>query len=91
MHALTQALVVGRKPPGPGQTTKLDFAADVHWVPADRIAEAGPDWGGNQRHFESLRQAIEFVMRGLTIADRANVWIATEDGNLMVEQIEQLQ
>ena len=52
---------------------------------------AGPDWGGNQRHFESLRQAIEFVMQGLTIADRANVWIATEDGNLMVEQIEQLQ
>ena len=76
-----QALVVGRKPPGPGQKTKLDFAADVHWVPADRIAEAGPDWGGNQRHFESLRQAIEFVMQGLTIADRANVWIATEDGN----------
>ena len=30
-------------------------------------------------------------MQGLTIADRANVWIATEDGNLMVEQIEQLQ
>lgn len=91
MHPPTQALILGRKPPGPGQKTKLDFPADVHWVPADRIAEAGPDWGGNQRHFESLRQAIEFVMQGLTIADRANVWIATEDGNLMVEQIEQLQ
>jgi hypothetical protein len=91
MHLPTQALILGRKPPGPGQKTKLDFPADVHWVPADRIAEAGPDWGGNQRHFESLRQAIEFVMQGLTIADRANVWIATEDGNLMVEQIEQLQ
>ncbi len=87
----SQALFLGRKPPGPGQKTKLDFPADVHWVAADRIAEAGPDWGGNQRHFESLRQAIEFVMQGLTIADRANVWIATEDGNLMVEQIEQLQ
>jgi hypothetical protein len=91
MHPPTQALFLGRKPPGPGQKTKLDFPADVHWVPADRIAEAGPDWGGNQRHFESLRQAIEFVMQGLTIADRANVWIATDDGNLMVEQIEQLQ
>ena len=66
MHPPTQALILGRKPPG-------------------------PDWGGNQRHFESLRQAIEFVMQGLTIADRANVWIATEDGNLMIEQIEQLQ
>jgi hypothetical protein len=79
------------KPPGPGQKPKLDFPADVHWVPADRIAEAGPDWGGNQRHFESLRKAIEFVMQSLTIADRANVWITTEDGNLTVEQIEQLQ
>ena len=91
MHPPTQTLFLERKPPGPGQKTKLDFPADVHWLAADRIAEAGPDWGGNQRHFESLRQAIEFVMHGLTIADRANVWIATEDGNLMVEQIEQLQ
>ena len=44
MHPPTQALFLGRKPPGPGQKTKLDFPADVHWVPADRIAEAGPDW-----------------------------------------------
>jgi hypothetical protein len=78
LHPPTQALFLGRP-------------ADVRWVPADRIAEAGPDWGGNQRHFESLRQAIEFVMQGLTIADRANVWIVTEEGNLMLEQIEQLQ
>jgi hypothetical protein len=69
----------------------MDFPADVHWVPADRVPEAGPDWGGNQRHFESLRKAIEFVMQGLTIADRANVWITTEDGNLTIEQIEKLQ
>ena len=89
--AATSPLLDPRPCKGPGQKTKLDFAADVHWVPADRIAEAGPDWGGNKRHFESLRQAIDFVMQGLTIADRANVWIATEDGNLMVEQIEQLQ
>jgi len=90
MHPPTQALFSERKSLDPGQKTKLDFPADVHWVPADQIADAGPDWGGNQRHFESLRLAIEFVMQGLTIADRANLWIATEDGNLMVEQIEQL-
>jgi hypothetical protein len=76
------------KSSGRGQ---MDFPADVHWVPADRVPEAGPDWGGNQRHFESLRKAIEFVMQGLTIADRANVWITTEDGNLTIEQIEKLQ
>jgi len=71
--------------------TKLDLPADVHWVPADRIPEAGPDWGGNQRHFGSLRKAIRFVMQSLTIADRANVWITTKDGNLTVEQIEKMQ
>ena len=52
---------------------------------------AGPDWSGNQQHFESLREAIDFVMQRLTIADRANVWITTKDGNLTVEQIKQLQ
>jgi hypothetical protein len=74
-----------------GQRVKLDLPADVHWVPADQVSGAGPDWGGNQRHFESLRKAIEFVMQGLTIADRANVWITTEDGDLTIEQIEKLQ
>ena len=57
MHPTTQALFLGRKPPGPGQKTKLDFPADVHWVPADRIAEAGPG-DGYERHFEFLRQAV---------------------------------
>jgi hypothetical protein len=61
------------------------------WVPADQVSDAGPDWRGNQRHFESVRKAIEFVTQGLTIADRANMWITTEDGNLTIEQIEKLQ
>jgi hypothetical protein len=30
-------------------------------------------------------------MRELTIASRANVWITTADGNLTIEQIEQLK
>ena len=38
-----------------------------------------------------MRQAICFAMDELTIADRANLWIATEEGNLPVEQIEQLR
>jgi hypothetical protein len=65
----------------------------VHWLPADQLHEAAPEWGGNRRHFESLRKAVQFVMRELTIPDRANVWISNEDGDgdLTIEQIEKLQ
>jgi hypothetical protein len=70
---------------------KLDVPADVHWIPADEVSQATPDWGGHERHFESLRRAIDFVMQELTIAARANAWITTQDGNLTIEQIEKLQ
>jgi len=70
---------------------KLDLPADAHWIPADEISQAAPDWDGHARHFGSLRRAIDFVMQELTIADRANVTITTEDGNLTIEQIEKLQ
>jgi hypothetical protein len=69
---------------------KLDLPADVFWTPADQIPETGPDWAGNQRHFATLREAVRFAMEELTTADRANIWITTEDGNLTIEQIEQL-
>jgi hypothetical protein len=73
------------------QRLKLDLPADVHWMPADEVREAGPSWRGHERHFESLRRAADFVMHELTIADRANVMITTEDDNLAIEQIEKLQ
>src|SRR6266487_3467528 len=44
------------------QRVKLDLPADVHWMPADQVSEARPDWGGHERHFESLRRAVDFVM-----------------------------
>ena len=69
---------------------KLDQPADVHWMPADEVREARPDWPGHERHFASLSGAIDFVMQELTIADRANVTITTEDRNLTIEQIEKL-
>jgi hypothetical protein len=72
------------------QMVKLDQPADVHWMPADQVSEAKPDWGGHERHFGSLRRAIDFVMHELTIAGRANAWITTESGNLTIEQIEKL-
>lgn len=66
---------------------KLDLPADLFWTPADHIQETGPDWAGDQRHFESLREAVRFAMEELTTADRANIWITTEDGNLTIEQM----
>jgi hypothetical protein len=73
------------------QRVKLDLPADVHWMPADEVPVARPDWDGHERHFESLRRGIDFVTHELTIAGRANAWITTEDGNLTIEQIEKLQ
>ncbi len=68
----------------------LDQPADVIWVPADQVTETGVNSPPNQRHFDSVRQAVCFDMDELSIADRANLWIATEEGNLTIEQIEQL-
>ena len=73
------------------QRLKLDLPADVYWMPADEVREARPGWRGHERHFQSLRRAVDFVMHELTIADRANVMITTEDNNLAIEQIEKLQ
>jgi hypothetical protein len=73
------------------QRVKLDLPADVHWMPADEVREARLNWRGHERHFQSLRRAVDFVMHELTIADRANVRISTADSNLAIEQIEKLQ
>jgi hypothetical protein len=72
------------------QRVKLDLPADVHWIPADEVGEARPDWRGHERHFQSLRSAVDFVMHELSISDRANVRIRTPDGDLAIEQIEKL-
>jgi hypothetical protein len=72
------------------QRVKLDLPADVHWMPADEVG-ARPGWRGHERHFESLRSAVDFVMHELSISDRANVRIRTPDGDLAIEQIEKLQ
>src|SRR5215468_4087345 len=53
------------------QRVKLDMPADVHSMPADEVPKARPARGGHERHFESLRRAIDFVMQELTIAGRA--------------------
>jgi hypothetical protein len=56
-----------------------------------RVREARPGWRGHERHFQSLRRAVDFVMHEPTFANRANLMITTQDDNLAIEQIEKLQ
>ena len=69
---------------------KFDVPADVHWMPADQVAQTRADGPPHERHFDTLRTAIDFVLHELPIAARANVWLTTADGNLTMEQIERL-
>ena len=69
---------------------KFDVPADVHWMPADQVAQTRADGRPHERHFDTLRMAIDFVLHELPIAARANVWLTTADGNLTMEQIERL-
>ena len=72
-----------------GPLMKFDLPADVHWVPADQVVAA--DREEHNRHFRSLRRAIDFVMHELNIPSRANAWITSAGGSLAIEQIERLQ
>jgi hypothetical protein len=43
-----------------------------------------------ERYRVGSRPVAMLCMEELTIAERANLWITTEEGNLTIEQIEQL-
>ena len=74
-----------------GRNMKFDLPADVRWIPADDVADMRANGVAHERHFSTLRTAIDFVLHDLPIAARANVWLATAEGNLSIEQIERLQ
>jgi hypothetical protein len=59
---------------------RLDQPADALWI-------AG---GGERQSFDSVRDAVRFVMDQLAPAERASAWIRTHDGFLDARQIEQL-
>jgi hypothetical protein len=71
------------------RNTDLEQTADVHWLPVDTRPAQGAS-GGDKRRFESLRDAILFVMETLTPSDRAVAWIALDRGLLEIEEIERL-
>lgn len=49
---------------------------------------AGAVWGGETKTFNTLRDAIRFVMTELTESDRATAWIAVDgQTSLQIQEI----
>jgi hypothetical protein len=63
----------------------LNQPAIVHWF---ATPPPGTDpLGGETRHFESVTDAIRFVMEELTEAPHASAWITTDAGSLALDEI----
>ena len=58
-------------------------AANILWL--DQPAEAFS--GSSKRHFNSVRDAIHFIMRQLPLDERATSWIETETATIFYEAI----
>jgi 6,7-dimethyl-8-ribityllumazine synthase len=67
---------------------RLDQPANALWLetPAPSAAVAG----GETRHFDTVMNAISFIMEDLPADVRGSAWITTDDGSLTIEEIEQL-
>jgi hypothetical protein len=59
---------------------KLDQPADAFWIQG----------GVHRRSFDSVTDAVRFVLDDLTEPQRASAWIKFENSSLALEQIEQL-
>jgi hypothetical protein len=63
----------------------LNQPATVLWI--DHPAPEGEVAGAPTRHFESVTDAIRFVMEELTEAPHASAWIAIDAGTLTLDEI----
>jgi hypothetical protein len=66
----------------------IDQAANALWISSADLAAAGRIGGGRTRHFESVLNAVRFIMEELGPADRATAWITTDEGRITMEEIE---
>ena len=65
----------------------LKVSAEVHWRnPSPHL----PSMGNHRRRFASLENAIRFVMEDLTDFPQSTARIATEQGELTLEDIRNL-
>jgi hypothetical protein len=67
----------------------LDQTVEVLWLLVNTVPQSGI-LGGEQKHFDRLRDAILFVMEELPPKERATAWILLNDGSLQIEHIERL-
>jgi hypothetical protein len=64
----------------------LNQPATGHWF-ATPPPPGTDTFGGETRHFDSVTDAIRFVMEELTEAPHASAWITTGAGSLTLDEI----
>jgi hypothetical protein len=68
----------------------LNQPANALWTPAGGFAPPGQIGGGQTRAFESVSNAVRFVMEELSPDDRSTAWITTDQGSLRPQEIQAL-
>jgi hypothetical protein len=68
----------------------LNQPANALWIPAGGVAPSGQIGGGQSRSFESVSNAVKFVMEELSPADRSTAWLTTDQGSLTLSEIQAL-
>jgi hypothetical protein len=69
---------------------ELNQPANALWIPAGGLAPPGQIGGGQTRSFESVSNAIRFIMEELSPDDRSTAWITTDHGSLTLQEIQAL-
>jgi hypothetical protein len=72
----------------------MSEAATAFWIPAPTMTTAKPGapifHRGRDRQFESLENALRFVMEDLSDRDRHNAMIQTDNASIAYSDIERL-
>jgi hypothetical protein len=73
----------------------MSEAAKVFWIVAPEMATVKPGralwWSGDrQRQFESLENAVRFVMESLPDCDRSTAMIQTDNASIQYGDIERI-
>ena len=63
--------------------------ADVHWFSEQRVSSVTPLTDGRSKPFESVREAVRFVMEKLTAPERMTAFIQTDEDHYSIEDIEE--
>jgi hypothetical protein len=82
---------VNRKMPDPEiENINLEQPANVLWWNAPPPANSGAIFGAETRHFESISNAVRFIMDDLTDFAQSTAWIQTHEGAIQGEQLREL-